>query len=277
MRRPCGERANRRASSPSTSATRIPGASTRPAGRQPPRPLASRLPECFDADPERAHDADAGDRDGYAHAPRPEDERHVVAAEAVRRRDRHLARLAAAGHRHQVEILPRRVGCTERRRRRQELTVEREDRRRGLDRARRAQAVTELRLRGADRQAGEARPEHGAQHPDLDLVVLPRAGAVRVHVVDRVGRERRRGQRAAQGGLRAASLGIGRRHVVGVAAARMTEHTGDARARRAPGPARHPRERAPRRPRPATARRARDRTAGIHADRAPAARRTRRR
>ena len=124
-----------------------------PGSRGPPRgrsgraaaaPARQRLPERLDADTERADDADAGDRDGDAHAPRP---RTSVTLWPPKPYDDVTATslaLAAAGHRHQVEIAPRRVGCMERRRRREELTVEREDRRRGLDRARRAQAVTEL-------------------------------------------------------------------------------------------------------------------------------------
>ena len=56
---------------------------------------------------------------------------------------------------------------------------------RPLDRSRRAEAVAELRLGRADRDARQARPERRAQHGDLDRVVLRRPRPMRVDVVDR--------------------------------------------------------------------------------------------
>src|SRR2546426_546451 len=53
---------------------------------------------------------------------------------------------------------------------------------------RRAEAVSQLGLGRADRQAREAAAEHAPKHVDLHRVVLAGAGAVRVDVVDRLGR-----------------------------------------------------------------------------------------
>src|SRR5262249_31422267 len=68
--------------------------------------------------------------------------------------------------------------------------------------ARSARPGAGWRLRGAARDAGQAIAEDGAQDAHLTLVVLSGAGAVGVDVVDRLGRHRRRVERAPHRGER---------------------------------------------------------------------------
>ena len=70
---------------------------------------------------------------------------------------------------------------------------------------------------------GVAVPNTLAHRAALGVVVRHRAGAVQIDVVDVAGRQRRALERGAHGGDRAAAVGLGRRHVIGIAGLAVAE------------------------------------------------------
>src|SRR5579883_3299149 len=84
----------------------------------------------------------------------------------------------------------------------------------GLDDARGAERMAGPALRRACEGAGRKELGH---EPALDLVVLLRRGAVEVDVVDITSVDSRARQRSLDREPRAASLGVGRGHMVGIA------------------------------------------------------------